>query len=231
MTQASPENIHPALWRASQLGRAATRCVDTGYHLLNAQLPGFGWPTGNLVELLLQQPGIGEMRLLGPALSKAGQGAIMLIQPPHAPNIIGLAAMGLSPDKIIWAQPQRTADALWAAEHALHSGACGAVLLWQSQVRNESLRRLNLAAQQGETLFFMLRPLVAAQDASPSPLRLGLRPAVGGIQIDLIKRKGPQRENALFLPLLSPVPQPRPSSPQPARTPVRQPGRVIEMVR
>src|SRR3546814_1948070 len=65
----APQRIHPALWRASQLARMPGRCVDTGFPALSAQLPGGGWPLGNLIELLIQQPGIGEMQLLRPALS------------------------------------------------------------------------------------------------------------------------------------------------------------------
>ncbi len=67
---AAPEELHPSLWLASQLARAGTRCVDTGHPVLSKQLPGGGWPTGTLVDLLLQQPGIGEMRLLRPALAE-----------------------------------------------------------------------------------------------------------------------------------------------------------------
>jgi len=52
------------------------------------------------------------------------------------------------------------------------------------------LRRLHLAAQHGDTLFFLFRPLAAAQDASPAPLRLSLRPAAGGIEVGFVKRRG-----------------------------------------
>src|SRR3546814_13269354 len=65
----APQRIHPALWRASQLARMPGRCVDTGFPALSAQLPGGGWPLGDLIELLIQQPGIGEMQLLSHALS------------------------------------------------------------------------------------------------------------------------------------------------------------------
>ena len=58
-----PESLHPALWKASQLARAHTRCIDTGHPALSNQLPGGGWPIGTLVDLLVQQPGIGEIRL------------------------------------------------------------------------------------------------------------------------------------------------------------------------
>lgn len=74
-----------------------------------------------------------------------------------------------------------------------------------SHIRAESLRRIHLAAQAGETLFFMLSPLATAQDSSPSPLRLTLRPAVNGIDIGFLKRCGPQRDEPLFLPLAGPA--------------------------
>lgn len=206
-----PGALHPALWRASQLARAGEQCVDTGYSTLSRQLPGGGWPTGSLIDLLVQQAGIGEMRLLAPALVKVsgstdagrprGARRIVLLQPPHPPQTLGLAGMGLAPSSLLWVKSQSSADALWAAEQVLKSGSCGALLFWAAHMRPESLRRLHLAAQGGHTLFCMLRPLAASQDASPAPLRLSLRPAAGGIEIGFVKRRGPQRDAPLYLPL------------------------------
>ena len=217
---ASPEALHPSLWRASQLARASTRCIDTGHPVLSAQLPGGGWPTGTLVDLMPQQAGIGELRLLRPALASVARRRIVLVQPPHPPQALALAALGLAPSQLLWIRSARTADALWAAEQVLRSGSCGALLLWQQHARGETLRRLHLAAQSGDTLFFMLRPLAAAQDASPAPLRLGLRPAVGGIEIEFIKRRGPQRDAPLFLPLTPSVLQRHASLDRPLPAPV-----------
>jgi protein ImuA len=221
---AAPEDLHPSLWRASQLAHASTRCVDTGHAALSAQLPGGGWPTGTLVDLLLQQPGIGEIRLLRPALAAVAARRIVLLQPPHAPQALALAALGLAPSQLIWIRTARSTDALWAAEQVLRSGSCGALLLWQNHARGESLRRLHLAAQSGDTLFFLMRPLAAAQDASPAPLRLSLKPQAGGIDIGFVKRRGPQRDAPLFLPLTpsllqrhAPVDRPVPA-PAPARS-------------
>jgi len=197
----NPEALHPSLWRASQLAHAHTRCIDTGHPALSNQLPGGGWPTGAAVDLLVQQPGIGEMRLLAPALKKVAERRIVLLQPPHAPQTIALAALGLPPSAVVWLRAERTADMLWAAEQVLRSGSCGALLFWQKDMRPESMRRLHLAAQSGETLFFMMRPLVAALDASPAPLRLSVKPAPGGINIGFVKRRGPQSDDALFLPI------------------------------
>lgn len=222
-TLAPPEALHPALWRASQLAHSSARCIDTGHPVLSPQLPGGGWPVGTLIDLLLQQTGIGEMRLLRPALASVARRRIVLLQPPHPPQALALAALGLQPSQLVWIRSSRSSDALWAAEQVLRSGSCGALLFWQNHARGETLRRLHLAAQAGETLFFMLRPLAAAQDASPAPLRLALRPAAGGIEIGFIKRRGPQRDAPLFLPLTPTLLQRHatldraPSAPAPAR--------------
>lgn len=228
-TSAAPESLHPSLWRASQLARSSSRCVDTGHAALSAQLPGGGWPTGALVDLLLQQPGIGEMRLLRPALAEVAARRIVLLQPPHPPQALALAALGVPPSQLIWLRTSRMADALWAAEQVLRSGSCGALLFWpgfdrQSQVRGDSLRRLHLAAQGGETLFFMMRPLASRQDASPAPLRLALRPQAGGLEIDFVKRRGPQRDAPLFLPLSSHLVQTQPQRHAPVDRPVTAPA-------
>jgi len=219
-----PEALHPSLWLASQLARSDTTCIDTGYASLSAQLPGGGWPLGALTELLLQQPGIGELRLLRPALAAVAARRVVLLQPPHPPQALALAALGLAPSQLVYIRSARSGDVLWAAEQILRSGSCGALLLWQQHARGESLRRLHLAAQSGATLFCMLRPLAAARDASPAPLRLSLRPAAGGIDIGFVKRRGPQRDAPLFLPLTpsllqrhAPLDRPQPA-PAPARS-------------
>ncbi|MFC5550347.1 translesion DNA synthesis-associated protein ImuA [Massilia aerilata] len=219
-----PEEIHPSLWRASQLARSSSRCHSTGWAALDGQLPGGGWPISSLIELHTENQAVGAMRLLKPVLSSLGKKRVMLIQPPHVPNALALAAMGLDPAQVIWVQPEKTADALWAAEAVLRSGGMGAVLLWQTHARNESLRRLNLASQDGSALFYLFRPLASAQDASPAPLRLALRSAPGGVMVEFVKRKGPIREAGLLLPLSpsfvqSNAPLDRPtSSPAPARS-------------
>ena len=48
----SPERIHPALWRATQMAKGATRSLPTGHASLSAELPDGGWPLGALIELL-----------------------------------------------------------------------------------------------------------------------------------------------------------------------------------
>lgn len=215
----NPEDLHPALWRADQLARSVARGVDTGHRILTNQLPDRGWPMGNLVEILVQQHGVGEMRLLAPALAKVASRRIVMLQPPHAPQILGPAGLGLEPGRLVWLKSNSSADANWACEQVLKSASCGALLYWAQNIRPESLRRLHLAAQSGETLFFLLRPISAAQDSSPAPLRLGVRPAPGGLNVTFIKRRGPIREEPVFLPLTT-VTQPHTRRPLPSVIPL-----------
>jgi protein ImuA len=194
--------ISHAVWRADQMGGCEAPVTRTGHAQLDAELPNGGWPASTLIELLLQQPGIGEMRLLQPALAAiASQRRIVLVQPPHAPQIAAWSAWGLPHEQLLWLKTPHTADALWSAEQILRNGSCGALLFWQPQVRAEALRRLHLAAQASSVVFWMLRPLAAASQPSPAPLRLALRPEPDGIAVEILKRRGPLADGPLHLPL------------------------------
>ena len=59
---------HPDLWRAGRIEPSA-RAIGTGYPTLDGLLADRGWPKAGLVELLSPRIGIGELRLLGPALA------------------------------------------------------------------------------------------------------------------------------------------------------------------
>jgi protein ImuA len=198
-----PAPVLPAaVWHASQMGSYQAAVIPTSYQALDQELPNGGWPSATVIELLVQQAGIGEIRLLRPALrSIASQRRIVLLRPPYLPQIAAWTGWGMPADSLLWIKAARSADALWSAEQILRNGSCGALLFWESQIRTESLRRLLLAAQGSEMLFWMLRPLACMQQASPAPLRLALRPASGGIDIEIVKRRGPPREHSLYLPL------------------------------
>ncbi|MDR9846671.1 translesion DNA synthesis-associated protein ImuA [Herbaspirillum huttiense] len=208
-----PEIIHPSLWLASQLARGGARGVSSGFEALDAELPERGWPPGVLIELLLPQEGVGELRLLRPVLARAPAtarrppqaGRIALLQAPHQVNAPGWAHMGVEASRLLQLQADHAADACWAAEQVLRADSCQALLMWQPRLRkgdHDLLRRLHVAAQAGQTLFFMLRPLSCAREPSPAPLRLTLKPARNGLEIGFLKRRGPLREQSLFLPLL-----------------------------
>jgi hypothetical protein len=219
---ASPEDIHPSLWRASQLARGRGRVVDTGYPALSKELPGGGWPLAALADVLVQQSGVGELRLLRPALGASAVGAIALVNPPYQPDGLGLAYIGLPLDRLMLVKGPTTADALWSVEQILRAGTCCSVVFWAQHVKDSSLRRLHLAAQSAETLFVMVRPLATAQDSSPAVLRLALRPTADGLIVDVVKRRGPAMAEPIAV-SLQPTPVLLSTRRQSARRPVPVP--------
>jgi protein ImuA len=182
-------DIHPSLWRGAQLARAQGRVVETGYPVLARELPGGGWPTGALIDLIVTQSGVGELRLLVPALAALAPRPVVLLQPPQTPNDLGLSHIGLALERIMLLRGPKSADVFWSAEQILRAGTCGALIFWTQYVQASSLRRLHLAAQSSESLFVMVRPIATAQDASPAVLRLALRPSSDGLTVDVVKRR------------------------------------------
>lgn len=59
--------LRTSVW-ASELAISRATTISTGHKMLDAELPNKGWPRSSLVELLVEQHGIGEMRLLKPSL-------------------------------------------------------------------------------------------------------------------------------------------------------------------
>jgi hypothetical protein len=183
----------PDIWRGDRLATSCRPGLPTGYAALDAELPGGGWPTGALTELLLDDEGIGEMQLLIPALARLSRSGrpIALIAPPYIPYAPALAA-GLDLAQLIVVACAAFRETLWTIGQILRSGACGAVLAWLSPVKYAELRRLQLAAEEGRTVAALFRTTRAAAEASPAPLRLALAPAGGQLAIDIIKRHGPR---------------------------------------
>lgn len=222
----APESLHPALWRAAQLGRATAAGLATGFAALDAELPGGGWPRQALTELLLPHPGVGEWRLLAPVLAalQRGEGtapgdlprSVMLFDPPARPCPWTLAALGLDVAQLVIVQGRAlprgrsgvgaalpAMDTLWALEQALASGQVGAVLAWlPARLRGDALRRLQLAAQAHPGPVFLFREIEARCKPSAAPLRLQLAAgAPDQLLLRLVKRRGPPRAEPLALAL------------------------------
>lgn len=186
-----PERIHPALWRATQLARPAHPTVATGFAALDRELPGQGWPVGQLIEVMLERPGLGELQLFRPALMRRHpERSIALVRPPYPPCIQAWAHWQLAPERLVWIQPQGVADALWAAEQALRHNVCAAVFCWADPVRAAALRRLQLLARQSDSLCIIMRPASVRAQASAAVLRVQLQPLRRGLQLHIVKRQG-----------------------------------------
>jgi hypothetical protein len=183
---------HPAIWRGGELGRVATPSVPSGYAELDAELPGGGWPTAALTEILPQHEGIGELRIFGHALAKlAAEGRwLAWIAPPYLPYAPALAAAGIDLSHLLMIRTRSPRETLWAFEQALRSQTCGAVLAWPDKISYAELRRLQLAAEGSATLAVLFRPLRCITEATPAALRLRLDTQAGGLAARILKRRG-----------------------------------------
>lgn len=199
----------PGVWQGGAWAQAQAHApaLATGHALLDAQLPGGGWPLGSMSELLLAPHARHEWTLVLPALAAllaAKPGRAVLVAPPLEPFMPSLQAAGVPVQRVCSVRPagpgaKMAADmaAAWACEQALACRDVCAVLAWLPQVGTPSLRRLQLAAARHRQLLWVVRPERARQQASPAPLRLWLQAQGDMLLVHIFKRRG--------LPLAHPV--------------------------
>ncbi|CAI8856589.1 MULTISPECIES: translesion DNA synthesis-associated protein ImuA [unclassified Pseudomonas] len=173
-------------------GRPAPADVSrqpTGHAALDAALPSGGWPEAALSEILIAGQGVGELQLVWPALARltADGERVVLVAPPCVPYPQAWQNAGIDLRQLSVIQASDR-EALWAAEQCLRSGSCGAVLCWPKQADDRALRRLQVAAETGQTLAFAYRSIKDAINPSPAALRIAIdaRPA----QLRVLKCRG-----------------------------------------
>jgi protein ImuA len=200
---ALPPEVEAAIWRGSELGSAVQNTLPSGFQALDAQLPGGGWPCQSLTELLQPQPAVAEWRLLGPAIRQVvDQGRqVVVVGPPRMPHLPGLRHAGLDERQFVWIQADTPAERLWVTEQLVKANACGLLVAWLPQARQEQTRRLQVCAQGCDAPVFLCRPMQAEHEPSAAPLRLKLRFDLDWqLQVEILKRKGPVHEGAIALP-------------------------------
>ncbi|WP_417760610.1 translesion DNA synthesis-associated protein ImuA [Shewanella sp.] len=179
------------LWLGEQAATQLTG-LSTGFAELTQHLPY--WPAHGVCELYSQGLGCGELGLLHPLMralcTEQPLAPIMLIAPPALPNALGLALLQLPPERFIWLNISSAREALWAMEQALHSGSCSLVLGWFAHLSLKAARRLQLAAEEGNSLGFCVLPLSQAGNQHPLPLKLALQADSSAIRLSILKRRG-----------------------------------------
>ena len=190
---------NPRVWR----GRGQTQQTPglaSGYPELDRHLPGGGWPTGALTEILTEQYGIGELRLLMPALARLSAedirsgysepGWIAWVAPPFQPYPPALQQCGIDLSRMLIVRPKDVSEILWSAEQALSSGTCAAVLFWAERLDDQASRRLQLAAEKGHSWAVAFRPMAARRQPSAAALRLELHCSSDGTRVHILKSRG-----------------------------------------
>ena len=188
---------NPNLWRGCDMAGQGFHGIGTGYHELDDILPGRGWPSSGLVEVIARHSGMGELQLLIPLMqSVIKQGKwILCVAPPYLLNAPALTQAGIDIEQIlIVKQDTPCKDALWSMEKAMQTENCGLVLAWQNWLPGKVLRRLQLAAEAGDTLAVLFKHNDSKY--SPSPLRLQIKPSTtdnrdfSRAEVTVIKARG-----------------------------------------
>lgn len=126
------------------------------------------------------------------------------IAPPFQPYPPALTEWDLDLSRLLIVRPERRAETFWAAEQALASGNCAAVLLWPESnigkingdnphsgtVPINALRRLQLAAEKGRSWAIAFRSWQAASENSAAALRLKLVKGERGTDVVILKSRG-----------------------------------------
>lgn len=193
------------VWRGDTLTCLPDSAIPSGHAELDAELPGGGWPRGNLTEILVDRGGFGEMSLLLPALARlsADGGWLALVAPPWLPHAPAWAAAGLALKRVVVVKAGKQAP--WCVEQLLASGGFAGVLAWpEAGIDARALRRLQVAAEGQSAFACLWRPVGAAAMPSPAPLRLELAADKGGLSVRILKRRGRPAAQALQLTLPRP---------------------------
>jgi protein ImuA len=212
------------MWQGEEVRPQDSNAVSSGHRTLDAALPGMGWTSGSVTEVLIEESGVGEIRLLERSireLTVKTNRTVVFIAPPWQPNLTAFRTMKIPTGKLVWVKAPED-QVLWAAEQTLKQEGIGAVLIWLPEARPEAVRRLQVAAQESQALAFLFRPLKAARQSSAAPLRMVCKPTLPAnaqtmnrrewmhavmLEIDIIKRRGPLlgKPLQLRLPVLKPA--------------------------
>lgn len=151
-------DLRARIRRIEGVGGDGARGLPFGIAAIDAALPSGGLPLGCLHALTEEEGGAGTAfaaALLG-RLATARAPALWVLRGRDL-HAAGLAAYGLTPDRLIAVRAARRSDALWVMEEGLRCGALSAVLGEIGGVDLTASRRLQLAAESSGVTGFLLR--------------------------------------------------------------------------
>jgi len=180
------------LWQGHQTQAPFRACCASGWPALDQWLGG-GWPSQGCLQLQSVN-GSAELQLVQQLFHHSR--LVVAINPPAR-----LCAEGWPEQRQqLWQiQASNKADALWASEQCLHSGSCAVVLLWHTEFSLSQFKRLQLAAEQSQSLLLCLHNSAVSAASLPWDLSLRLQPGQDGLQLDMRKRKGFAQSHPMHL--------------------------------
>jgi hypothetical protein len=157
--------------------RSPQATISTGYAALDRLLPGGGLHCGTLTEWLPRDGGAATTLALAVARNACGErGTLVVIDRRRTFYPLAAAACGLDLSRLLLVRPQNDRDETWAIDQALRSGGASAVLAWPDKLDDHLFRRLQLAAEAGDTLGLFVRPARAIAEPSWAEVRWLVEP-------------------------------------------------------
>lgn len=165
------------IWSAKQWQVAQVEAIATEFPVLDQYLPGGGWPVSSVTEILYQQSGIGELRLLLPALARISQQDQrwqLWLNAPLQPCAPSLQQWQIDTERLLIAHARHLNDFCYCIEKSLNSGGCQGVVAWCGKLEKALMRRIQLATERAKAPVFLLRPATFIDHPSIAALRLHL---------------------------------------------------------
>jgi hypothetical protein len=165
--------------------------ISSGIDVLDHLLPDVGFRAGSLIEWMAEKGSADQLALLA-ARSALGEDRVLIViddeetlYPPAA------AALGIDLRRLILVRPGKIArretqvetakrpaaariETLWALEQSLASRGVAVTFCRLEKLSAKVFRRLQLAAERGRGLGFLIRPHTARGEPSWSDVRFGI---------------------------------------------------------
>lgn len=162
-------------------GEAGAGVLPFGVPDMDAALPDGGLPLGCLHEVAAEDRGAGTAfaAALLARLAARREAPVLWVVRGRDLHAAGLAAYGLTPERLIAVRAPRDADALWVMEEALRCKRLSAVLGEIGRLDLTASRRLQLAAEAGGVTGLLLGEAQAgAASAAVTRWRVAPLPSV-----------------------------------------------------
>jgi len=181
------------------LGRDHPPTEPTGNLALDRALNG-GWPISAVSQIIASSSGLG-ISLLTPVLGRttAAGRQVALVAPPFVPYAPALRDEGVALSHLIWIDPKDRIDALWSTEQLLRSGLFGVVALWIPALAAPMVRRLQVAADTGKAIAFLMHEEASEADSTPA-VRLDVQPSHEGLRITVERCRGARGGDTVVAP-------------------------------
>lgn len=171
--------------------RGADEVCAGGLGGLERLLPQGGLAGGGLTEWLSDEEGTGAATLalfLAARLQEQG-GAVVVIDPRREFYPPAAQALGMVLERTVVVQTRQERETLWAWEQALRSSAVSATLGWLDRLNDRAFRRLQLAAETGGSVGFLVRPFSCHVEPTWAEARLLVEPLPSDSPLSFLKRR------------------------------------------